>query len=282
MPCSDPRYQQSLADAALGKLSAGELFQLHSHLQECPECRETFKAAAILAGKDAEVLSRELEGHLSNELLMEYYSNRSELSQSQLHSITAHLEQCVLCRDELQMLEGAEEQLRIAAQTRQRALDRDKRPWGRVRSVVLHPVMSAAMLIIIAMQAFLILRSPENAPSPGLPAIPEAIILREASRSSGNMQVISFTDSENFLHLGIPYPHVQDGHEYTVRLRHRTEPKSLPVSIWLRHEEAGKFDVLIEATQLQSGQYLLELLDVGHEIPGDTLATPFAFELKTK
>lgn len=280
MACTDPRYQQLLADAVLGKLSDGEMFQVQSHLQGCPDCRETARAVALLAGKDYDELSQEFGAHLSDETLTRYYSDRSSLEGSRLRAVEIHLEKCQLCRGELQLLEQAGDELLSAVTASQDKSDDNQSSRRRFREIIFHPVFAAAVLIIIAAPFFMMWNAHHRETDPGKQPTAPAIILREATRSSGDMQVVQKHATDNYLHLQIPYPYQLGARYYSVSLKEAGPAHSISTPVWLRFSQAGRIDVLIEAGDLADGAYELELLDIGRDVAGDTMSSSFGFKLE--
>lgn len=282
MACSDPRYQHLLADAVLGRLSAGEMFQVQSHLRSCASCRDAFKAGAILAGKDYEALLQEFGEHFSEEDLAKYYADREQLKQSQLDAIESHLEVCTLCRGELRLLEQVERELVTGAAAQRHATAGVESTSDRVRSVLLHPVFAAAVLIIVAMPVIMQWQGGKEQLTPATPGIPQAIELKESSRSAGVIQTVAIFATDNYLHLRIPYPHQVDTHRYFVTIRREEDSQSALASVWLRYSQAGKIDALMEADSLMAGRYELKVLDIGSELPIDTLVTTFLFNVEVR
>ena len=279
MACNDPRYQFLLADAALGKLSPGEMFQLQSHLRSCQTCRESFRAGAILAGKDHEDLTKEFGGHLSNDEITQYYSERAGLAPAVLQSIESHLELCALCREELQLFEQVEQEMLAAATAGQKTAGNDD-AWQRAKAIVLHPVFAAAVLLVMATPLYLMWRDQAQLSAPIIPGIPTAIELREPSRSGGSIQTILKRPDGSYLHLILPYPYQVSTRHYFVQLHGAEAMGAESPPVWLRFSQAGKIDALIGAATLPEGRYELTVFDVGREVLPDTLTTSFIFDLK--
>ncbi len=282
MACTDPRYQHLLADAVLGRLSAGEMFQVQSHVQSCASCRDAFKAGAVLAGKDHEALLREIGEHISDERLTQYYSDRGRLSHSQREAIESHLATCTLCYGELRLLEQVEQELVSGVAAQRRRNEAVGSTWDRVRSIVLHPVFAAAVLLIIAMPVILQWQSEKDRQAPLTTGVPQAVDLKEASRSAGGIQTVTMSAADSYLHLRIPYPHQVDAHHYYLTISRDQDSQRVIPPVWLRYTQAGKMDALIEAAGLAAGRYELKVFDIDRDMPDDTLVTSFIFNLEIR
>ncbi len=282
MACIDHRYQHLLADAIMDRLPDGEMHMVCDHLKQCAECRQSYRAGALIANRDPEVLLNSLEGHILDDTLMQYYANRSSLTATKISAIRAHLESCPDCRGELQILEQVEQDLLRVASAPQAKHNKERSVRERCRFLLLHPVFAAAVLIIIAMPVFFLWQGEEDKTGSSTRSFPPANELRETNRSAGGVQVVSMLPTDDYLYLRIPYPHQASIRHYSVTISRDQDPKAAPSLVWLRYPQAGKIDALIEAVNLSEGRYDLQVLDVGNDAPVDTLVTTFVFNLEIR
>lgn len=280
MACDDPRFRDFLSDAVLGRLSNGELFQLRSHLIHCQDCRETIRAACIIAGKDAESILSNLNEHVTEEQLARYYAEPSGMSASETHSIEAHLEQCSVCGSELLFMEAAERQMSNAVSLGSHT-EADSESWmQKVQSIFLRPAFAYSLLVVIVFPMILLMLRPEEDRRPAGITIPPAVELRETNRASGEAQSVVRENRDAFLHLSVPYPHSKTSHSYEVTVGKLDDGHSVAVDSWVSLIAPGKVDVILHSTFLNDGRHVLNLLEIDNNLT-DTLLTPFLFNLET-
>lgn len=276
MACDDPRYQESMADAALGRLSPGERFQVRSHLRQCTTCRELLLVGATLAGRNVEDLLSDNAHHLSETELNDYYLGALDGNPRRLSEIAGHLETCAECRAEFELLVDIERQLELVAQRERRpgaVPTSPRRTWQRI---LWNPALACALLLVVVVPVVWLLRSnPAETPSAGV-KIPQAIELLETTRSSGNIQTVYRSSADGYLHLRFPIPHRVQTHSYRI-----TSTTAASVKYWLNFADAGTIDALVNLGSVADGRLTLIVEETDAQNPADVIPIPFTIQLET-
>lgn len=265
-----------MADAALGRLSPGERFQVRSHLRQCTTCRELLLIGATLAGRNAEDLLSDNAHHISETELNDYYLGALDGNPRRLSDIAGHLETCVDCRAELELLVDIERQLELVAQRERRpeaVPETPRRSWQRI---LWNPALAYALLLVVAVPVVWLLPSnPAETPSAGV-EIPQTIELHEATRSAGSIQTVYRSSADGYLHLRFPIPHRVQTHSYRI-----TSTTTESAKYWLNFADAGMIDALVHLGPVADGRLTLIVEETDLQYPADIIQIPFTIQLET-
>lgn len=276
MSCSDPRFQSLIADAAIGRLTPGEAFQLRSHLRNCQSCQELLRAGALLARKSVEEVLKEATRHISEAELSDYYLGSSATNPDRQSQIENHLRSCPECKGELDFLEDVERQFRHAAQAavgQPTAVVRRESAWKRL---LWNPAVAYALFLIAAVPAIWLAQEPETRQQNAAADVTQAIEIRETARSAGEAQVIQRRSPDQYLRLQFPYPHLAAKNQYRLSV----VPEA-SVSYWLDFSKPGIIDAIVFTGNLADGRLTFVLSEIATDDPTDSLLTPFEIRLET-
>ena len=276
-------------------LSADERRKVESHLKVCPACRESIQGMEWIAGGMEKYKSFLPVEHVSPEKLVQYAEARGELDRTEIASIESHLAGCAGCRDELDVLQGINDDLNKVTYSlhgwrgfvkKLRSILMGSTPYafsklfGVTAVRILRKTAFAYLLLLLMLYpAWLGLRgvfSPEDSVPVRTFVLQERMIFRG---SDPGVQKLVITPSDEVVRLVFGIPLAESGDRYgAVLLRNGKEIFSIDSISSL--DDQGNYGIFLETGVLESGKYLLVVTEVLPAVQGEPEVYTFSFEIK--
>lgn len=282
MACEDSRIAEMLNDLVSGHLTPEQAELVKEHLRFCQDCLEQLRTMSILTGKSPAKFFIS-PSHLPDELLEQYYQNKSALSTEKIHFVEDHLKICSDCSANLDFLVALEADLKSSVSEERAGANVLEQFLEKLRSFLWRPAIAYLLLLVCLYPALQWLVLPSNeSTTPSSQAQLPAFDLKDQTRAGGGVTLIKHHRDEVLLALNIPYHHLYGERWYGFLVTDPDATRSFDVKPACDFSQKGVVRLLIDSSPLTDGNYVLTVLEVDRTTPRDTTRQTFQFEIKTR
>jgi Putative zinc-finger len=278
--CPATDLKELLPDFMSGHLNTSDRERILAHLDICPECQSMIEVMRALSIVDVSTGTL-VDDHPSREQLALYYQHKGHSSANEHKLITAHLENCRICKQEVEFLVELERNL-VPLRWKGKVVESSGRQF--ITNLFKSPVLGYAIAILLMYPAFQWITE-ERIPSDPAPAqvLPDTTFsLREMQRGADSAPIVYRKVSQNFVLVRLPYYAMPTDHRYSFALSGSENANQFALATHADFSVSGQITLLTDLSELKDGAYILHVHEIDFVNPADTAFFDYPFELITR